>query len=173
MAYQSYGPESIARPVVARPDQAEQGMSEADWRMIVDVNLTQVFTACRAFGPQLLARGKGAVINVSTSMGAFRAGRTAYIAAKGGVIAFTESLALEWAPYRVRVNSIAPGSFPDPTQLTAERIAAARERAAKNVPLGRIGTLREAGLLGLYLASDASAFVTGQVFCIDGGAGLA
>lgn len=165
--------DSIAKPIVARPDKSEAGMTEAEWHTIVDVNLTQVFTACRAFGPHLLARKRGAVINVSTSLAAFRSGRAAYISAKGGVIAFTEALALEWAPYGVRVNSIAPGSFPDATQLPPEKVAEVRERTARTVPLGRPGTLREAGLLALYLASDASSFVTGQVLCIDGGAGIA
>ena len=89
------------------------------------------------------------------------------------MISFTEALALEWAPFRVRVNSIAPGSFPDEAQQTPEQFKQVCERARAQVPLGRPGRLREAGLLALYLAADASAFVTGQTWCIDGGAGIA
>jgi 2-deoxy-D-gluconate 3-dehydrogenase len=166
--------DSIRKPVVPRPGHAEEGMTEQDWRTILDINLTQAFSACKAFGPHFLQQGRGSVINVSTSIAAFRAaGRSAYIAAKGGVINFTESLALEWAPYQVRVNSIAPGSFPDQTQQTPEQFSEVCARAAAQVPLGRAGRMREIGLLALYLASDASAFVTGQTWCIDGGAGLA
>ena len=150
-------------------------MTEQDWRTILDVNLTQAFAACRAFGPHFLQRRRGSVINISTSIAAFRAGgmRTAYIAAKGGLNSFTEALALEWAPFQVRVNTIAPGSFPDQAQQTPEQFRQVCARAAARVPLGRHGSLREAGLLALYLASDASAFVTGQTWCIDGGAGIA
>lgn len=167
--------DSIRKPLVRLPGQAEEGMTEQDWRRILDVNLTEVFTACRAFGPHFVERRRGSIINVSTSIAAFRSGgfRSAYIAAKGGVISFTESLATEWAPYQVRVNSIAPGSFPDEAQLTPQQLEEVRARTAKQVPLGRPGRLREAGLLALYLASDASAFVTGQTWCIDGGAGIA
>jgi NAD(P)-dependent dehydrogenase (short-subunit alcohol dehydrogenase family) len=167
--------DSITRPLVPRPGHAEDGMTEQDWRTILDVNLTQVFAGCKAFGPHFLRRRRGSVINISTSIAAFRnvAGRAAYIAAKGGVISFTEALALEWAPFQVRVNSIAPGSFPDETQQTPEQFKQVCTRAAAQVPLGRAGRLREAGLLALYLASDASAFVTGQTWCIDGGAGIA
>jgi NAD(P)-dependent dehydrogenase (short-subunit alcohol dehydrogenase family) len=167
--------DSIAKPVVSRPGKTEEGMTEQDWRTIVDVNLTQVFAGCKAFGPHFLQRRRGSVINVSTSIAAFRGGgnRSAYIAAKGGVISFTEALALEWAPFQVRVNSIAPGSFPDQSQQTPEQYSQVCARAAAQVPLGRAGRLREAGLLALYLASDASAFVTGQTWCLDGGAGIA
>lgn len=166
--------DSISKAVVGRPGQDEEGMSEADWQYVMNVNLTQVFTGCRAFGPHFLQQQRGSIINISTSLSARRTGpmRVAYAAAKGGVISFTEALALEWAPYHVRVNSLAPGSFPDETQLTPEEYRRGNERWSK-VPLGRAGKPREAGLLALYLASDASAFVTGQTWCIDGGDGIA
>lgn len=166
--------DAIGKPVVPRPGQTEQGMSEADWRFIVDVNLTQAFTGCKAFGRHFLQRQRGAVINIS-GIAAFRAAaaRSAYAAAKAGVVSFTEALALEWAPYRVRVNSIAPGLFPDPAQMSPEDFAQRDTQAASRVPLARVGRLREVGLLALYLASDASAYVTGQTWCIDGGLSVA
>ena len=167
--------DSINKPIVGRPDKTESGMTAQDWQTILNVNLTQAFAACQAFGTHFLERRRGSIINISTSIAAFRGGvaGAAYIAAKGGVISFTQALALEWAPYGVRVNSIAPGSFPDESQQTPEYYRQVCARVATQVPLGRPGTLREAGLLALYLASDASAFVTGQTWCIDGGAGIA
>ena len=99
--------------------------------------------------------------------------RSAYAAAKAGLMRFTEALALEWAPYRVRVNSIAPGSFPDPAQITPAEFQQREATAVTHIPLGRVGRLREVGLLALYLASDASAYVTGQTWCIDGGTSIA
>lgn len=164
----------IGKPVVARPGREEAGMSESEWHHIVDLNLTQAFTACRAFGPQLLKQKRGTVINLS-GVAALRARpeRSAYGAAKAALVAFTESTALEWAPYGVRVNSIAPGLFPDPAQISAADLAARQARARNDIPLQRVGRLREVGFLSLYLASDAADFVTGQTFCIDGGASIA
>ena len=166
--------DAIGKPLVPRPGQAESGMTESEWRFIMDVNLTQVFTGCKAFGAHFLQQRRGSIINIS-GIAAFRAGatRSAYSAAKAGVVSFTEVMALEWAPFRVRVNSIAPGSFPDPAQMTPDESSRRGAQAASRVPLGRVGRLREVGLLALYLASDASAFVTGQTWSIDGGASIA
>ena len=82
---------------------------------------------------------------------------------------FTESLALEWAPFRVRVNSIAPGTFPDAYAMSEADLAKRNADAASTVPLGRLGHPREVGLLAVYLASSAGSYVTGQTFAIDGG----
>ncbi|MCS7206583.1 MAG: SDR family oxidoreductase [Dehalococcoidia bacterium] len=162
--------DAIQKPVVALPGRTEAGMTLADWRTIVDINLTEAFLGCRAFGPYFLSQRRGNVINIS-SFAAYKASplRSAYDAAKAGLTQFTRSLALEWAPYGIRVNAIAPGLFPDPEQLPPEEYRRRQERAVQQVPLGRLGTLREVGLLAAYLASDASAYVTGQTFVIDGG----
>ena len=93
----------------------------------------------------------------------------AYAAAKAGLSRFTESIALEWAPYGVRVNAIAPGTFPDPEQATPEVLAQREATGAANLPIKRFGRLREVGLMSAYLASDAASYVTGQTFAIDGG----
>ncbi len=166
--------DSIGKPLVPRPGQTEQGMSEAEWRSILDINLTQSFNGCKAFGPHFLQRQRGVIINVS-GIAAFRVSplRSAYAAAKAGVVSFTESMAMEWAPYQVRVNSIAPGLFPDPLQMSAEDFDKRMAQAKTRVPLGRVGRMREVGLLALYLASDASEYVTGQTWCIDGGLSVA
>ena len=162
--------DSISKSVVTLPDSDQAGMTEEEWHSILDVNLTQAFVCCRAMGPHFLERRSGVVINISGTA-AFRgtANRSAYDAAKAGLMRFTESLALEWAPYGIRVNSIAPGHFPDPDQMSVEDYGRRNEAAMDRIPLGRVGLLREVGLLAVYLASDASEYVTGQTWAIDGG----
>jgi len=85
---------------------------------------------------------------------------------------FTESLAQEWAPFGVRVNAVAPGSFPDPEQMSAEAYQQRNTTAAKTVPLGRVGRLKEVGYLAVFLASPAAAYVTGQTWAVDGGVSI-
>jgi NAD(P)-dependent dehydrogenase (short-subunit alcohol dehydrogenase family) len=162
--------DSLTAPVVPLPDRAEGAMSQADWQRIVDTNLTEAFLGARAFGPQLVQRGGGSVINIS-SFAAYRTTRfrSAYDSAKAGLNQFTRNLALEWAPHGVRVNGIAPGLFLDPEQLSPEEYQGWKDQADWRVPLARLGQLREVGLLALFLASDASAYITGQTIVLDGG----
>ena len=162
--------DSIRGAVASGGEQAGRVMTEADWHTIIDVNLTQAFVGCQVFGPHFLERRQGCVINVS-SFAAMRpaAGMAAYAAAKAGLTRFTESLALEWAPRGVRVNAIAPGSFPDREQLSAEEWQRRQESGTATIPLGRFGLPREVGLLAVYLSSDAASYVTGQTIAIDGG----
>ena len=164
--------DAIRKPVANLPD-GTQGMSEEEWHFVVDVNLTEAFQGCRALGPHLLERGSGCVINIS-GFASFRgrAGSAAYDAAKAGVMRFTESLAQEWAPYGVRVNTVAPGYFPDPEQLSAEAYQARQEQAKGQVPLGRLGELKEPGYLCVFLASPAAAYITGQTWAVDGGVNI-
>ena len=121
--------DALRGSIAAMPNSQEPVLDEAGWHQIIDINLTQAFVGCHVFGPHLLEKGAAAsVINIS-SFAALRpgAGMVAYAAAKAGLTRFTESLALEWAPYMVRVNAIAPGTFPDAYALsvratrTAER----------------------------------------------------
>jgi len=162
--------DSIAGTVAAAPSGEGRVMTEADWHRVIDLNLTQAFVGCHVFGPTLLAQGSGCAINIS-SFAATRAGAnmSAYASAKTGLTRFTESVALEWAPYGVRVNGIAPGQFPDPEQMTEDEFRAREERGAGNIPLRRFGRVREVGLMAIYLASDAASYVTGQTFGLDGG----
>lgn len=165
--------DAIRKPVVKLPGSSTEGMTEDEWHFIVDINLTEAFQGCRALGPHLLERRQGCVINVS-GWAAFR-GRpesAAYDASKAGVMRFTECLAQEWAPYSIRVNSIAPGSFPDPEQMSAEAYQARDEAAKGTVPLGRVGRLKEIGYLAVYLASPAAAYVSGQTWGVDGGVSI-
>ena len=165
--------DSIRMPVASIPNGAD-GMSEEEWHHILDVNLTSAFTCCSAVGPHFIERRSGVVINIS-SFASFRAAalRSAYDAGKAGLMRFTESLALEWSQYGIRVNSIAPGMFPDPEQITTEEFKRREEAGVSQVPLGRMGRLREVGLLAVYLASDAASYVTGQTWAIDGGQSIA
>ena len=164
--------DAIRKPIANLPD-GTQGMSEEEWHFVVDVNLTEAFQGCRALGPHLLERGSGCAINIS-GFASFRgrAGSAAYDAAKAGVMRFTESLAQEWAPYGLRVNTVAPGYFPDPEQLSAEAYQARQEQAKGQVPLGRLGELKEPGYLCVFLASPAAAYITGQTWAVDGGVNI-
>ena len=162
--------DSIRGTVAAMPSSDAPVLDEAAWHKVMDVNLTQAFVGCHVFGPHLLEKGAAAsVINIS-SFAALRpgAGMVAYAAAKAGLSRFTESLALEWAPFKVRVNAIAPGSFPDAYVQTPEQLER-RNQTIEGVPLARAGHPREVGLLAVYLASAAAAYVTGQTYAIDGG----
>ena len=154
------------------PDGSE-GMSEEEWHFIVDVNLTEAFQGCTVLGPHMLERGDGNVINIS-GFASFRgrAGYAAYDAAKAGLMRFTETLAQEWAPHGVRVNCVAPGYFPDPGQISPEAYRARQEQAKSQVPLGRLGDLKEPGYLCVFLASPAAAYITGQTCAVDGGVSI-
>jgi NAD(P)-dependent dehydrogenase (short-subunit alcohol dehydrogenase family) len=164
--------DAIRKPLVPLPGSSGDGpLSDDEWRWVIDVNLTEAFMGCRAIGPHFLERRRGKVINISGF--AARKGMPellAYSAAKAGVARLTQSLALEWAPYNITVNSIAPGYFPDPEANDPAEVADRREWAKKAVPLGRVGELREVGLLALYLVSDASNYLTGETIYLDGGA---
>ena len=164
--------DAITKPVATLPG-GPAGMTDEEWHHIIDVNLTEAFQGCRAFGPHFLERRSGCVINIS-GWASFRgqAKRSAYDAAKAGLVRFTESLAQEWAPYGVRVNCIAPGRFPDPDQMSPEDYRNRQEEAKDSVPLGRVGGLKEVGYLAVYLASPAADYVTGQTWAIDGGVSI-
>ncbi len=166
--------DSIRKPVIALPGGEVEGMTSKEWHDIVNINLTEAFEGCRVFGPHMVERRQGVVINVS-SFAARKASAnlSAYGAGKAALTRFTETVALEWAPFGVRVNTIAPGQFPDHEQLTDEQFKQRDEAAKDRVPLGRVGRMRDVGLMAVYLASDAASYVTGQTFYIDGGLVLA
>jgi 2-deoxy-D-gluconate 3-dehydrogenase len=145
-------------------------LAPADWERIIDVNLTGVFNGCRAAARHLIAQRRGKIVNVASVLGAVGLpGYTAYAASKGGVIALTRTLGVEWARHNVQVNALAPGWFA--TDMTDEAFANPRiaERLTRDIPMRRVGRPDEVGPLAVYLASSASDFMTGQTVFLDGG----
>ena len=145
-------------------------MSPEDWHRMVDANLSGVFYGCRAAAPRLIAQKSGKVINVASVLGAVGLpGYTIYGATKGGVIALTRTLGVEWARHGIQVNALAPGWFA--TDMTDEAFAdpTINERLTRDIPMRRIGRPEEVGPLAVYLASAASDFMTGQTIFLDGG----
>jgi 2-deoxy-D-gluconate 3-dehydrogenase len=141
-----------------------------DWRAIVDVNLTGVFNGCRAAAPHLIARRHGKVVNLASVLGAVGLpGYALYAATKGGVIALTRTLGVEWARHNVQVNAIAPGWFVTDMNEAAFADPRINERLTRDIPMRRTGRLEEIGPLAVFLASAASDFMTGQTIFLDGG----
>ena len=141
-----------------------------DWRAIVDVNLTGVFNGCRAVAPHLIGRHSGKVINLASVLGAVGLpGYALYAATKGGVIALTRTLGVEWARHNVQVNAIAPGWFVTDMNEAAFADPRINDRLTRDIPMRRTGRLEEIGPLAVFLASSASDFMTGQTIFLDGG----
>jgi NAD(P)-dependent dehydrogenase (short-subunit alcohol dehydrogenase family) len=167
--------DSIRKPLVTLPDNKDSapGVSDDELRFIMDINLTEALLCTRAVGAHMLARRSGKVINIA-SWTAHQGGRdmVLYTTAKTALAGFTRAQALEWARYGVHVNAIAPGIFPDVVTSGEAGVLRSTQRAEQTVPLRRPGRLREVGLLALYLASDASDYMTGQTILLDGGLGL-
>ena len=142
----------------------------AEWRHILDTNLTGAFLCCKLLGAPMLAQGRGSILCISSVAGHVGLRKSVpYCATKGGLELLVRALALDWAAKGVRVNAIAPGYFE--TDLTAPMIAnpALSARLLAATPLARFGT--DADIVGaaVFLASDASAYITGQSLLIDGG----
>ncbi len=145
-------------------------MTEEDWDFVVDVNLKGVFNMTRAVYPYMLERGEGSVINTSSIVGVFgNIGQTNYAASKAGIIGMTKTWAKEFARKgaNIRVNAVAPGFIMTPmVEKVPEKIL---EKFRERIPLKRFGKPEEVARLYLFLASDDSSYITGQVIGIDGG----
>lgn len=142
--------------------------SVAGWRRVIDVNLNGVFYCMRYEIPAMLESGGGAIVNVSSILGAVgTAGAPAYVAAKHGVVGLTKAAALEYAQQGIRVNSVGPAYIDTP--LLAHMDHETRERVTRLHPVGRMGTAQEVAELVAFLASDEASFITGSYHLIDGG----
>jgi NAD(P)-dependent dehydrogenase (short-subunit alcohol dehydrogenase family) len=156
---------------VGTPEPAESESPER-FADVLDINLTASFAVTQLVGRSMLEAGRGSVVNVASILGIVAAGQipfASYAASKGGLVALTRELAAQWSRRGVRVNAIAPGWFE--SEMTAEMFADERSMAwvARKAPMGRPGEPHELDGALLYLVSDASSYVTGQVLAVDGG----
>jgi gluconate 5-dehydrogenase len=150
-----------------------EAMPLEQWQRILDLNLTQAFVCTKLIGGAMLPRRRGRVINVS-SISALVAGKPmrgrSYETAKAALSMFTKAVAADWAPHGVTVNAIAPGTFlTDANRRWFQEKPDLKAEIEAGIPMGRLGEPHEIGALALYLASDASSYMTGSVIVIDGG----
>ncbi|NYH77709.1 3-oxoacyl-[acyl-carrier protein] reductase [Actinopolyspora biskrensis] len=145
-------------------DRRLERMTDEEWTSVLATNLDGVFRVCRAFVPDLVSRGVGAIVNVSSLCAALgNVGQTNYAASKAGLEGFTRSLAKELARHRIRVNSVAPGF------VRTARTADYEEQWRDRVPLRRFGEPEEVAELVAFLVSKRARYITGQNIGIDGG----
>lgn len=148
---------------------------ETDWERIVAVNLMGTLRCCHVVVPGMLERGRGTVVNIASDAGRVgSSGETVYAGSKGGVIAFTKSLAREVAAAGVRANCVCPG--PTDTSLldqVAEYSQKLYDSLARAIPMKRIGTPDDVASVVAFLASDDAGFVTGQTISVSGGLTMA
>jgi 3-oxoacyl-[acyl-carrier protein] reductase len=141
----------------------------AHWQAVIELNLTSTFLCCRAAIGVMKSQKSGAMVNISSDIGfSGDARRSAYAAAKAGIVGFSKTLALELAPFGVRVNVVAPG------RIATERVRATYsdaewEAAAKRIPLGHAGEPEDVAEAVAFLAGDSSRHITGQTLHINGG----
>ncbi len=155
-----------------RGDDAEN-VSTEDWKEVIDVNLNGPFIVSREVGKIMLKQGRGSIVNVASMSGMIvntPQNQCAYNASKGGLIMLTKSMATEWANRGVRVNALCPGYIR--TEMSEDRYQRkdpAIDRWFSMTPMGRSGESSELMGIAIYLASDASSFVTGSTYLVDGG----
>jgi 2-keto-3-deoxy-L-fuconate dehydrogenase len=157
--------------------------SDEEWDFSFDVNVKSMHRTIRAFLPAMLAKGKGAIVNVASGASSIRGipNRYVYGASKAAVIGLTKSVAADYIRQGIRCNAIAPGTIQSPslddriaTQARAQNKSPEEIRQAfiDRQPMGRLGTAEEIASLAVYLASDESSYTTGQVYSADGGFSL-
>ena len=145
-------------------------LREEDWDAVIDTNLKGPWLCCRAVAPIMKRQKWGRVINVSSMLGEISLpGRTPYASSKGGLTLLTKTLALEWARDGINVNALCPGPFATEINTPLLNDPVARAQMEANVPLARWGEPVELGPAAVFLASEASSFMTGATLFIDGG----
>lgn len=141
-------------------------MTEFEWLKVIEVNLHRVYYWCRAVGRHMVSRREGRIINIVSGLGERGLPHgAAYCAAKGAVIQLTRALGLEWARFNVRVNGIGPGWFEGRATAGLDP----SHPLLRYIPVRRLGRPQDIGLMVVYLASEASSYVTGHTYFIDGG----
>jgi 3-oxoacyl-[acyl-carrier protein] reductase len=143
-------------------------MSDAEWDLVLNINLKGAFNCSKAVVRPMMKRRSGRIVNISSVSGlAGQAGQTNYSSSKAGLIGFTKALAKEVGSRGITVNAVAPGFVP--TDLTNDLLAKVQDEAIKATPLGRLGTVEDVAFAVAFLSSDEAAFITGQVLSVDGG----
>ncbi|MCJ7787021.1 SDR family oxidoreductase [Patescibacteria group bacterium] len=149
-------------------------LTEEDWDRTININLKGYFLCSQAAAKEMIKqKSGGAIVNIaSIAMGQVGVGFSTlahYCASKGGIVAMTETLALELAPYNIRVNAVAPGMIDTPMVAPLEQDQKTMEGTLARIPLHRVGKPEEVSKLVLFLASDESSYMTGSTVVIDGG----
>jgi 3-oxoacyl-[acyl-carrier protein] reductase len=160
----------VSNAAVAR-DELFPLMEQESWDDVIDVNLTGVFRCVRAVARPMIARKKGAIVNVASVAGLHASvGQANYAASKGGVIALTRTLAAELAPSGIRVNAVVPGILTTGMAARLDRRVLDRKRGS--IPLGRFGDAAEVAQAVVFLASERASYLIGQALVVDGGLSL-
>ena len=145
-------------------------LSDEDWERVIDINLNGSFRANQIFGRQMIKQQSGSIIN-TCSLTSFVSllEVTPYACSKAGVLLLTKSLANEWAKHNIRVNAIAPGFFRTPLNAHVLDLPERKAAISSRTPMGRVGKVEELVGAAIFLASQASSFVTGETIVVDGG----
>jgi 3-oxoacyl-[acyl-carrier protein] reductase len=143
-------------------------MAEADFDLVIDVNLKGVFNCTQAVAPYMIRQGNGVILNATSNVGIDgNFGQTNYIAAKAGVIGMTKVWARELGRHNIRVNAVAPG--PTDTEMVRSMPENIQTLMKSRIPLGRLGQTRDVANAYLFLASDEASYISGAVLRVDGG----
>ncbi len=150
---------------------APHEVSLAEWRQVLDTNLTSAYLCSHAAYPGMKAAGGGKIVNIGSMLSIFGAGfAPAYAASKGGIVQFTKACASAWAKDNIQVNAILPGWIDtELTRRAREQIAGLHESVLRRTPAGRWGTIDDFRGIAVFLASPASDFITGAAITVDGG----
>ena len=174
LAEESYGKLNVVfnnAGIFHNDDNSVTNTAEDIWNLVIDINLKGVFLGCQYAIPALQRAGGGSIINTASFVAIVGAAvpQIAYTASKGGVLAMTREIAVEFARQNIRANSLCPG--PVETPLLAELLAdpARRQRRLVHIPMGRFARAEEMANAALFLASDESSYVNGATFVVDGG----
>jgi len=152
------------------PGQTLVECSDENWDKVIDTNLKGTYLCCQAVGKAMVAQKSGAIINLSSQVGLTPgAGSGAYSISKAGIIMLTRQIALELAGYNVRVNALAPGIVKTDFNSAFWKDPEVEKRTAGMVPLKRLAEPEDIAQAALFLASDRSSYITGEVLCVSGG----
>jgi NAD(P)-dependent dehydrogenase (short-subunit alcohol dehydrogenase family) len=148
-------------------------LTDEDWEKTIDINLRGYYWCAKAVVPEMIKQKYGRIINIASiaagQVGVGFAGLTHYCASKGGIVAFTQALALELAPYNITVNAIAPGAIDTPMVAASKTDSKVLEASMARIPLRRMGKPEEISSLVVFLASDEASYITGDLIVADGG----